>query len=74
MPNPRNARRRDPTGPRAADMSIEAFLGRSPHQPFNLKTEPWVFAFDRNGKVAARLEGAYSVAELEQVVKEAEGS
>jgi hypothetical protein len=55
-------------------MSIEAFLGRSPHQPFNLKTEPWVFAIDRNGKVAARLEGAYSVAELEQAVKEAEGS
>jgi hypothetical protein len=41
---------------------------------FNLQTEPWVFAFDKSGKVAARLEGAYSVAELEQVVKEAEGS
>jgi hypothetical protein len=41
---------------------------------FNLQTEPWVFAFDKSGKVAARLEGAYSVAELEQAVKEAEGS
>lgn len=41
---------------------------------FNLQTEPWMFAFDRNGKVAARLEGAYSVAELEQAVKAAEGS
>jgi hypothetical protein len=41
---------------------------------YNLQTEPWVFAIDRNGKVAARLEGAYSVAELEQAVKQAEGS
>ena len=39
---------------------------------FNLQTEPWVFAFDKSGKVAARLEGAYSAAELEQAVKAAE--
>jgi hypothetical protein len=41
---------------------------------FNLQTEPWVFAFDKGGKVAERIEGAYSVAELEQAVKAAEGS
>lgn len=41
---------------------------------YNLQTEPWMFAIDRNGKVAARFEGAYSVAELEQAVKQAEGS
>jgi hypothetical protein len=41
---------------------------------YNLQTEPWVFAIDGNGKVAARLEGAYSVAELEQAVKQAQGS
>jgi hypothetical protein len=41
---------------------------------YNLRTEPWVFAIDRNGKVAERIEGAYSVAELEQAVKRAEGS
>jgi hypothetical protein len=41
---------------------------------FNLQTEPWVFAFDKSGKVAERIEGAYSVAELEQAVKAAEGS
>ena len=33
-----------------------------------------MFAFDKSGKVAARIEGAYSVAELEQAVKAAEGS
>ena len=41
---------------------------------FNLQTEPWVFAFDKSGKVAERIEGAYSIAELEQAVKAAEGS
>jgi hypothetical protein len=41
---------------------------------FNLQTEPWMFAFDQSGKVASRLEGAYSVAELEQAVKAAQGS
>ena len=41
---------------------------------FNLQTEPWLFAFDKSGKVAERIEGAYSVAELEQAVKAAEGS
>ena len=29
---------------------------------FKLPTEPWAFAIDRDGKVAARLEGAYSEA------------
>jgi hypothetical protein len=32
---------------------------------YNLVTEPWVFTVDRDGKVAARLEGAYSKSELE---------
>jgi hypothetical protein len=41
---------------------------------YNLQTEPWVFAIDRKGDVAARLEGAFSLAELEQAVKQAEGS
>jgi hypothetical protein len=41
---------------------------------YNLRTEPWLFAIDRKGDVAARLEGAFSVAEVEQAVKQAEGS
>jgi hypothetical protein len=41
---------------------------------YNLRTEPWLFAIDRKGDVAARLEGAFSAAELEQAVKQAEGS
>lgn len=35
---------------------------------WRLPTEPWAFAVDRSGKVAARLEGAFSAAELEQAV------
>ena len=35
---------------------------------YNLPTEPWVFAIDRQGKVAARIEGPYSASELERAV------
>ena len=35
---------------------------------WNLPTEPWVFAVDRRGRVAARIEGAFSARELERAV------
>ena len=35
---------------------------------WKLPTEPWVFAVDRRGRVAARMEGAFSAAELERAV------
>ncbi len=35
---------------------------------WKLPTEPWLFAVDSKGKVAARLEGAYSATELEAAV------
>lgn len=38
---------------------------------YNLPTEPWVFAIDREGRVAARIEGPYSAAELERAVEAA---
>ncbi len=37
---------------------------------FNLQTEPWLYVIDRDGKVSAAVEGAFSVAELEQAVEE----
>ena len=40
---------------------------------FRLPTEPWTFAFDASGRVAARLEGAFSAEELEAAVKKAVG-
>lgn len=35
---------------------------------YGLPTEPWVFAIDRNGRVAARIEGAFSAAELNKAI------
>ncbi len=35
---------------------------------WKLPTEPWLFAVDAKGRVAARLEGAYSAEELERAV------
>ena len=35
---------------------------------WRLPTEPWAFAVDRSGRVAARLEGAFSAVELERAV------
>ena len=40
---------------------------------YHLPTEPWVFVIDRRGRIVARIEGAYSAAELEQAVRRALG-
>jgi hypothetical protein len=40
---------------------------------FRLPTEPWIFAIDESGRIAARLEGAFSAEELEAAVKKAVG-
>jgi hypothetical protein len=40
---------------------------------FRLRSEPWLFTFDRSGKVAARIEGAFSQRELEQAIEAASG-
>jgi hypothetical protein len=44
----------------------ECFQG--PFVRFRLPTEPWMFAFDRRGRIVDRIEGAYSVRELEHAV------
>jgi hypothetical protein len=38
---------------------------------FQLQTEPWLFTFDRAGKVAARIEGAFSERELDEAIAKA---
>jgi hypothetical protein len=38
---------------------------------FGLTTEPWLFAIDRDGRVAARLEGAFGVDEYRDAVERA---
>jgi hypothetical protein len=37
-------------------------------EAFNLRTEPWLFAIDRDGKIAARIEGAFGTNELERAI------
>jgi hypothetical protein len=38
---------------------------------YHLTTEPWLFTINRQGKIAARLEGAFSAGELEKAVNAA---
>jgi hypothetical protein len=40
---------------------------------YGLQTEPWVFVIDRNGRVDTRIEGAFSVAELDDAVARVAG-
>ena len=38
---------------------------------FHLPSEPWLFTIDKQGKIAARVEGAFSADELEAAIKKA---
>jgi hypothetical protein len=40
---------------------------------YDLKTEPWLFVIDSDGKVSTAIEGAFSAAELEQAVEKVAG-
>jgi hypothetical protein len=40
---------------------------------FGLPSEPWLFAIDRRGRVAARIEGAFSAEEAEEALRKATG-
>ncbi|MDQ3588174.1 MAG: hypothetical protein M3375_07500 [Actinomycetota bacterium] len=44
---------------------------RPPLRAFRLRTEPWLFTFDRRGRVAARLEGSFGIPEFRRAVKDA---
>jgi hypothetical protein len=44
---------------------------REPLRRFHLKTEPWLFVFDRSGRVTARLEGSFGFAAFERALKSA---
>ena len=44
---------------------------REPLKAFGLETEPWLFAFDRDGRVAARLEGSFGSRAFEDAIKAA---
>jgi hypothetical protein len=44
---------------------------RSQLKAFHLRTEPWLFAINRQGKIVARLEGAFGTTALTQAVQAA---
>jgi hypothetical protein len=49
-------------------------IAKGPRQQvsaFRLPSEPWLFVTDTQGKIVARMEGAFSVRELEDAVKKA---
>jgi hypothetical protein len=44
---------------------------RPPLRRFGLRSEPWLFTIDREGRVAARLEGSFGIEEFDRAVKAA---
>jgi hypothetical protein len=40
---------------------------------YHLRTEPWLFVIDANGRVSTRIEGAFSAAELNQALDRVAG-
>jgi hypothetical protein len=46
---------------------------RAPLRAFGLQTEPWLFTFHRDGRVAARMEGSFGVRAFENAINAALG-
>ena len=44
---------------------------RKPLEAFNLRTEPWLFTFGADGRIAARLEGSFGLRDFEKAVEAA---
>jgi hypothetical protein len=65
-------------GSRVAFIHNEVYVDNNPskgYRPqllaFRLKTEPWLFTFDRQGRVAARIEGAFGINAFRHAVEAA---
>lgn len=63
----------------AAFIHMEIFEDNTPPEPrpqveaYRLRTEPWLFVIDEEGKVDTRIEGAFSVAELDIALNRVSG-
>jgi hypothetical protein len=44
---------------------------RDPLVSFNLRTEPWLFVFDADGRITARLEGSFGLDAFERALRTA---
>jgi hypothetical protein len=67
-------------GDDVAFIHMEIYQDNDPNQSlreqvsaYGLRTEPWVFVIDRKGRVDSRIEGAFSVAELEDAIRRVVG-
>jgi hypothetical protein len=65
-------------GDRVTFIHQEVYLGnqiskgyRPQLRAFNLRSEPWLFAVDRRGRIAARLEGSFGLQEFRHAVNQA---
>jgi hypothetical protein len=65
-------------GSKVAFIHQEVYVDNNPSKglrpqldAFHLQTEPWLFTFDKQGKIAARIEGALGVNEFRQAVQAA---
>jgi len=63
-------------GDKAAFIHMEVYNDNDPQkgirpqlEAFGLQSEPWLFVIDEDGRVSTRIEGAYSVNELEQALE-----
>jgi hypothetical protein len=62
----------------AAFIHVEIYKGNRPEagqrpqvRAYGLPSEPWLFAIDRHGRVAARIEGAFSMEEASAALHDA---
>jgi hypothetical protein len=65
-------------GSKVAFIHQEVYVNNEPSKglrpqlkAFHLRTEPWLFAINRQGKIVARLEGAFGTTELNQAIQAA---
>jgi hypothetical protein len=65
-------------GARVAFIHNEVYVDNDPGKglrpqlkAFHLQTEPWLFAIDRRGRIVARLEGAFGIAEMRAAIERA---
>lgn len=65
-------------GSKVAFIHQEVYVDNNPQKglrpqlvAYHLQTEPWLFTFDKQGRIAARIEGAFGINEFRQAIESA---